>query len=170
MFKPDLGNRILMYMGIVNTGYATSFFTPTILTQLGWKSIHAQVMSIPIFIVATILALTTAVVTDRLKHRFGAIIIGCCVATTGYAILLNMEHVPVSARYFALYLITGGGYIAQPVTIVWLSNNMGGHYKRGWITLRTLNTRSADITYRHLISYADWYRQLRWSDRKQHLS
>jgi hypothetical protein len=89
------------------------------------------VMSIPIFIVATVLALTTAVVTDRLKHRFGAVIIGCCVATIGYAILLNMERVPVGARYFALYLITGGGYIAQPVTIVWLSNNMGGHYKRG---------------------------------------
>jgi cyanate permease len=132
-----------MYLGIVNTGYATSFFTPTILTQLGWKSIHAQVMSIPIFIVATVLALTTAVVTDRLKHRFGAIIIGCCVATAGYAILLNMEHVPVGARYFALYLITGGGYIAQPVVIVWLSNNVSGHYKRGEITLRTLNNSSS---------------------------
>jgi hypothetical protein len=47
---------------------------------------------------------------------------------------------------------------------------MGGHYKRGGITLHTLNTRPADIIYRHLISYADWYRQLRWSHRKQHLS
>ena len=166
MLKSDLGDRILMYLGIVNTGYATSFFTPTILTQLGWKSIHAQVMSIPIFIVATVLALATAVVTDRLKHRFGAIIIGCCVATIGYAILLNMEHVPVGARYFALYLITGGGYIAQPVTIVWLSNNMGGHYKRGGIVLCTPITRPADIIRRHLISYADWYRKLRWSHRK----
>jgi cyanate permease len=124
-----------MYLGIVNTGYATSFFTPTILTQLGWKSIHAQVMSIPIYIVATVLALITAVTTDRLRHRFGAIIIGCCVATTGYAILLNMKHVPVGARYFALYLIAGGGYIAQPVILVWLSNNVGGHYKRG-VSLR----------------------------------
>jgi cyanate permease len=131
-----------MYLGIVNTGYATSFFTPTILTQLGWKSIHAQVMSIPIYIVATVLALITAVTTDRLKHRFGAIIIGCCVATTGYAILLNMKHVPVGARYFALYLITGGGYIAQPVTIVWLSNNMGGHYKRGMLPSNTSQSPS----------------------------
>jgi hypothetical protein len=56
-----------MYLGIVNTGYATSFFTPTILTQLGWQSIHAQVMSIHIFFVATVLDLTTAVVTDRLN-------------------------------------------------------------------------------------------------------
>ena len=98
-----------MYMGIVNTGYATSFFTPTILRQLGWTAIRAQVMSIPIYIVATVLALTTAVITDRLKHRFTFIIIGCCIATIGYAILLCMKHVPVGARYFALYAITGGG-------------------------------------------------------------
>ena len=127
---PKIYLAILMYLGIVNTGYSTSFFTPTILTQLGWTSIRAQVMSIPIFIVATVLALTTAVITDKLQHRFTAIIVGCCVATIGYAILLNMDRVPVGARYFALYAITGGGYIAQPVTIVWLSNNVSGHYKR----------------------------------------
>jgi len=120
-----------MYLGIINTGYSISFFTPTILTQLGWKSIHAQVMSIPIYINATVLALITAVTTDRLRHRFGAIIIGCCVATTGYVILLNMKHVHVGVRYFALYLIAGGAYIASPVILVWLSNNVGGHYKRG---------------------------------------
>ncbi|KAK5937723.1 hypothetical protein PMZ80_009852 [Knufia obscura] len=120
-----------MYMGIVQTGYATSFFTPTILKQLGWTSVRAQVMSIPIFIVATILALCTALLTDRLKHRFAFIVTGCCISTIGYAILLNMIHVPVGARYFALFLITGGGYIAQPVVIVWLSNNVSGHYKRG---------------------------------------
>jgi hypothetical protein len=36
-----------MYFGIVNTGYATSFFTPTILRQLGWTSVRAQVINIP---------------------------------------------------------------------------------------------------------------------------
>ena len=115
-----------MYFGVVNTGYSTSFFTPTILKQLGWTSIHAQVMSIPIYIVATVLALSVAVLTDRLHHRFFFTILGCCVATIGYAILLNMERVPVGARYFAIYAITAGGYITQPVTIAWLNNNMGG--------------------------------------------
>jgi MFS-type transporter involved in bile tolerance (Atg22 family) len=100
-----------MYFGIVNTGYGGSFFTPTILNQLGpsWTPVRSQVMSIPIYIVATLLALITAFLTDRLKHRFTFIMIGCCVATVGYAILLGMTHVPVGARYAALFLITGGG-------------------------------------------------------------
>lgn len=100
-----------MYLGIVNTGYGGSFFTPTILNQLGptWTPVRAQVMSIPIYVVATILALTTAFLTDRLKQRFAFIICGCCITTVGYAVLLSMDHVPASARYAALFLVTGGG-------------------------------------------------------------
>jgi mannose/fructose/N-acetylgalactosamine-specific phosphotransferase system component IIC len=87
-------------------------------------------MSIPIFAVATVCSLTTAVVSDRLRHRFGFIIGGCLLATIGYAILLNMHRVQVGVRYFALFIIVSGGYIAQPITLVWVSNNVSGHYKR----------------------------------------
>lgn len=124
-------SSILMYMGIVQTSYSTSFFTPTILNQMGYKALTAQLMSMPIFAAATVCALITAFFTDRLKHRFGFIVFGCCVATVGFSILLSMRHVPVGARYFALFTITCGAYIAQPVAIVWLNNNLGGHYKRG---------------------------------------
>ena len=119
-----------MYFGIVNTGYATSFFTPTILQQLGWTAIRAQVMSIPIFVVATVVALSTALITDRLRHRFSFTILGCFVTTIGYVILICQEHVPIGARYFAVFAITSGGYITQPVCIAWMNNNSGGHYKR----------------------------------------
>lgn len=119
-----------MYFGIVNTGYSTSFFTPTILEQLGWTSVRAQVMSIPIYVVATVLALCTAIASDRLRHRFAFTICGCIIATIGFIILLCQTPVPVGARYFAIYAVTGGAYMTQPVLIGWLNNNMGGHYKR----------------------------------------
>ena len=127
---PKIWIGTLMYLGVVTTGYSGAFFTPTILKQLGWTSIRAQVMSIPIYIVAAILAISAALLSDRIHHRFTFVIVGCCIATIGYAILLNMDSVPVGARYFALYAITCGGYIAQPITIVMLANNVSGHYKR----------------------------------------
>ncbi|KAF5554720.1 nicotinamide mononucleotide permease [Fusarium napiforme] len=122
---------ILMYMGIVTTSYSGSFFTPTILKQLGWTSIRAQIMSIPIFLFATVCALVAAVASDKTKHRSGFILGGCLFTTVGYVILLNMMSVSVGIRYMALFFIVAGGYIAQPIVLVWVSNNMAGHYKLG---------------------------------------
>ncbi|KAI7762942.1 hypothetical protein LZL87_013433 [Fusarium oxysporum] len=122
---------ILMYMGIVTTSYSGSFFTPTILRQLGWTSIRAQIMSIPIFLFATMCALVSAIASDKTKHRSGFILGGCLFTTVGYVILLNMMSVSVGIRYIALFFIVGGGYIAQPIVLVWVSNNMAGHYKLG---------------------------------------
>ena len=119
-----------MYLGVVNTGYSTSFFTPTILGQLGWTAVRAQVLSIPIYINASVVCIATAFLSDRLRHRYGFAILGVGVSSIGYIILLAQHHVSVGVRYFAVYLVMAGGYITQPITLVWLSNNMGGHYKR----------------------------------------
>lgn len=119
-----------MYLGVTNTGYSVSFFTPTILSQLGWTAVRAQVLSIPIYVVAAVVSLISAFLSDRLRHRYGFAMLGICVATIGYVILLAQHTVSVSVRYFAVYLIVAGGYITQPLTLVWLANNMGGHYKR----------------------------------------
>lgn len=119
-----------MYLGVTNTGYSTSFFTPTILAELGWTAVRAQVLSIPIYVVAAVLTLTTAYLSDRLRHRYAFAMLGIAINTIGFIVLLAQRSVPVSGRYFAVYLVTAGGYITQPITLVWLSNNMGGSYKR----------------------------------------
>lgn len=119
-----------MYLGVNNTGYSTSFFTPTILKELGWTAVRAQVLSIPIYVVAAVTCLVSAFLTDRLRHRYAFAMLGVVIASIGYIVLLAQESVSVGARYFAVYLVMAGGYITQPITLVWLSNNMGGHYKR----------------------------------------
>lgn len=121
---------ILMYLGVNNTGYSTSFFTPTILSQLGWTAVRAQVLSIPIYIVAAMTCLISGLLTDRLRHRYAFAMLGVATTSIGYIILLAQGSVSVGARYFAVYLVMAGGYITQPIALVWLSNNMGGHYKR----------------------------------------
>ena len=108
----------------------SQFFTPTILTQLNYSPIQAQVHSIPIFIVAAVICALTALATDWARHRYAFCIAGICVATVGYSMLLAQASIPVGARYAAIFLIVSGGYMCQPVTITWVNNNMGGHYKR----------------------------------------
>jgi hypothetical protein len=61
-------NSTIMYLGALNTGYATSFFTPSILLDMGWTSLMAQVMSIPIYVVAAIMTLCTAILSQETKR------------------------------------------------------------------------------------------------------
>jgi hypothetical protein len=122
--------NIIMYISVVNSSYALSFFTPTIINEMGYKAEAAQVRSIPVFVVAAVASVATAAWSDRLRHRFGFIIGGILVATAGYAVMLNYDRVPVGAKYAALFLVVSGGFIAQPVVIAWAQNNTAGHYKR----------------------------------------
>lgn len=115
------GTRILI---------STQFFIPTIIQQLGYKAEEAQVRSIPIFAVATVCCITTAYLTDRMRHRYAFTMVGVTVASIGYILLLCQHTISVGVQYFALFLIVSGGYITQPVTLTWLQNNVSGHYKR----------------------------------------
>ena len=120
-----------MYLGVSTTGYSLSFFIPTILSELGWTSVRAQVLSIPIYVVAAVVCLVSAFISDKIRHRYSFIILGVLVASTGYIPLLaQRNNVSVAGRYTAVYLILSGAYIAQPISLIWLANNMGGHYKR----------------------------------------
>lgn len=81
-------------------------------------------------VVASVICLTTAWISDYVRHRYAFCIAGICVCTVGYGMLLNQSHIPVGAQYAAVFLIVSGGYMCQPTTIVWINNTMGGHYKR----------------------------------------
>lgn len=100
------------------------------MTELGYKAEKAQVRSIPIFIVAACICGITAWFSDRLRHRYAFAIIGICIATIGYVTLLCQHLVSVNGRYAAIFLIVSGGYMCQPITLGWINNTMGGHYKR----------------------------------------
>lgn len=120
----------LEYIGVVNTGYSGSFFIPTIINELGFKAQAAQVRTIPIFVVATVVSLMVAVATDKLKHRYTFCMAGLVVASIGYILLLAQNGLSVGVKYFALFLVVTGGYMTQPVTLAWLANCTAGHYKR----------------------------------------
>lgn len=98
----------LMYLGVVDTGYSTSFFIPTIVLELepGTTSAQAQVKSIPIYIAAAVGSLLVAWATDRVKHRYGFCMAGLVVASIGYVILLCQESVSAKVRYMACFFIT----------------------------------------------------------------
>ncbi|KAF5244654.1 hypothetical protein FAUST_2170 [Fusarium austroamericanum] len=120
----------IAYFGIVNNGYAGSFFIPTILREMGYAAERAQLLTIPVYIVAAIGCLTAAFLADRLRHRYSFTMIGVILTTVSYVLLLCQQKIPTGARYLSLFMLVSGGYITQPVLLGWLSNTISGHYKR----------------------------------------
>ncbi|PGH17189.1 hypothetical protein AJ79_01327 [Helicocarpus griseus UAMH5409] len=121
----------IMYIGIVSSAYAISFFTPTIINQLGWEALDAQLMAIPVFGAGACVSMAVAFISDWLRHRFTFVLCASIFASVGYIILLCQQSVSLGVSYFAVFAISVGTFTAHPITITWLSNNMGGHYKRG---------------------------------------
>lgn len=120
----------LMYLGTCVSIYSVSYYLPTVLSELGYSASDAQVQTIPIYAAAFVVAIVTAWMSDRLRHRYGFVILGAAINIIGYIVLLAQASVSVKVRYFALYMVECGIWIGAPVEVVWLTNNLGGHYKR----------------------------------------
>lgn len=131
---PKIWLSALAYMGVGVTGYSTTFFMPTILLEFGWRAEEAQVRTIPVYAVSTVGMLLVAWLSDRLRHRYGFILLGSVVATIGYGVLLSQPQQQRAdgrdAKFAALFLVSLGGYAATPLPLAWLANNLAGHWKR----------------------------------------
>ncbi|KAI1312046.1 MFS general substrate transporter [Xylaria venustula] len=120
----------LMFLGVGVTNYSLVFFMPTILVEFGWKARQAQVHSIPVYLTAAVAMVSMSWLSDRCRHRYGFIILGCVIATAGYGILLGQDGLSREIKYGALFFACIGGAISTPMAITWLANNIAGHYKR----------------------------------------
>ncbi|KAL9625386.1 MAG: hypothetical protein Q9160_000449 [Pyrenula sp. 1 TL-2023] len=120
-----------IFLAILNITYGTAFFIPTILTQLNWKALKAQYMSIPIYATGAMFCVIASYASDYLKRRYLFVMLGGLASCIGFIILLCQTSVSVDVRYAAVFFLVSGAYVMQPLSVAWLMNNVGGHYKRG---------------------------------------
>ncbi|KAL9487891.1 hypothetical protein ACSS6W_000168 [Trichoderma asperelloides] len=116
---------IIVYWGIVCPLYGISLFLPTIIKNLGYTSNKAQLMTVPIYITAAILAVVVAYVSDRVGKRSPFIIALLCVMIVGCISSSNPKVV-----YGGVFITACAIYPAFPGVISWLANNLAGSYKR----------------------------------------
>jgi hypothetical protein len=117
--------RVGVYFVTDMSAASVSSFSPTILTQLGWKARTAQVMSIPLWVTGIVIELGGTFASQKLNIRWPFILGGLVLSTIGWAIQLSQVN-PASIRYFGMFCITGGTFIQFPLTIAWLQGNLRG--------------------------------------------
>ncbi|GKU05194.1 tartrate transporter [Fusarium langsethiae] len=120
--------NIFVYWGIVCPLYGISLFLPTIIRNLGYSSSTAQLMTVPIYITAAILAVIVAWTSDRVGKRSPFIVTFLCVMIVGFSMCISTNNPKVV--YGGVFIAACAIYPAFPGVITWLANNLSGSYKR----------------------------------------
>ncbi|GMF69282.1 unnamed protein product [Aspergillus oryzae] len=106
-----------------------SFKRPTILKDLGWTARSAQAHGIPIYAVAFVLTLSSAWLSDHLRHRFLFTLFGSVLIIIGWSVQLA-HYLPAGVRYMGMFFVASGAFIMMSITVVWLCVNLGKGVKR----------------------------------------
>ena len=115
-------------MQIVCPLYGISLFLPTIINNLGYVSSTAQLMTVPIYIVAAILAVIVAYISDRVGKRSPFILGFLLMMIVGFSMCISTSNPRVV--YAGVFIAACAIYPAFPGVISWLCNNLAGSYKR----------------------------------------
>ncbi|KAF3052043.1 hypothetical protein E8E11_003033 [Didymella keratinophila] len=110
----QIWTNIWVYWGIVCPLYGISLFLPTIIRGLGYTSSTAQLLTVPIYITASVLAIAVAWWSDRVGKRYPFILVCLCIMAVGFIMCVSSA--------------TPGVIYAGNIT--WLSNNLAGSTKR----------------------------------------
>jgi len=104
-------------------------FLPTILTGMGFTSIHAQGLTAPPYFLSFLCCILTTYLADRTRQRGLVILALSAIGGTGYLLLAVCQSVAV--RYFAIFLASAGVFPSVANILPWVLNNQGSDTKRG---------------------------------------
>ncbi|KAL6713123.1 hypothetical protein ACLMJK_009244 [Lecanora helva] len=92
----------LNFFAIITPIYSFSLFLPTIISDLGYSSVIAQLFTVPPNIAGFIFVIVGAYLSDKIKARGPVMIAGCSLAIIGYIMLLvpANPHVHYAGTFF----------------------------------------------------------------------
>ncbi|KAL4072328.1 MFS nicotinic acid transporter Tna1 [Scleroderma citrinum] len=115
-------------MSFMTPAYGITFFLPTILNSFGYSTPISQLLTVPIYVAATINMITVAHFSDKLKIRSLFIFALQFITLIGY--IIEISNSPSGIKYFGAFLCVIGSYSGVPCALGWLANNLNGKYKR----------------------------------------
>lgn len=93
-------------INICSFGFST--FLPTIIKGFGYDSVRTQLLTVPVYIWASLFYLVIANLSDRVRMRAVFMVPLCLVSTIGYAMLLGVDVHARGPLYFATYVCVTG--------------------------------------------------------------
>ncbi|KAI1191444.1 major facilitator superfamily domain-containing protein [Nemania serpens] len=101
-----------------------SVFLPTILTDIGYKSLTAQYYSVPVYVTASLISIAVGYVSDKTKMRGIYLAAFALLGITGFGLL--RWGTGSQLKYAAVYLCAVGAFPGGPGFLSWGINNAAG--------------------------------------------
>ncbi|WVQ82889.1 hypothetical protein IAT38_005025 [Cryptococcus sp. DSM 104549] len=118
----------LLIYNMLNSVGTISYFFPTLMTSLGYKGRNAQFMTVPLYVVALVVALATGISSDHFRqkgfHAAGA----CGLSLVSFVICATVKNTTV--RYVFIAFGGAGVWTAVPIFLSWMITMFDGREKR----------------------------------------
>lgn len=108
---------------------AFAIFLPLVIKGLtaddnGMAPARANLLAIPPFIGGAVALWTFTWYSDRTHKRFIPVLYGLAILLAGLTATIMLPSRAYFPRYLALILLLSGSFIASPLTVAWLTNNI----------------------------------------------
>ncbi|CAK7221007.1 hypothetical protein SBRCBS47491_004380 [Sporothrix bragantina] len=108
--------------------FSMSTFMPSIIKGMGYTSVHAQLLTVPVYVWSAIAFFIIAFLSDRHGMRSPYLVGASFAVLIGNIMMIATDN--IAARYVALFFLAVGMYSTSGLDITWLNGNFAGHYKR----------------------------------------
>ncbi|KAM0813640.1 putative Major facilitator superfamily (MFS) profile domain-containing protein [Seiridium cardinale] len=101
-----------------------SVFMPTLLSELGWTSTKAQLYSVPPYVLASLVAIAIAFISDKTAMRGIYLAAFTLLGITGFSVLRWSDNDNI--KYMGVYFVAIGAFPGGPGFLSWGLNNSAG--------------------------------------------
>ncbi|KAG7093368.1 hypothetical protein E1B28_007050 [Marasmius oreades] len=123
---------VVMFLAGTTPAYAMSFFSPIILSGMGWGVRDSLLLTAPPYIFAVIIAFLFSWLSDKARNRAIFLAILTVITLTGAAVTGFAPNPGV--RYFGIFLTLAGSLGSVPSILAYSANNVVSHSKRSVTT------------------------------------
>lgn len=123
LFSPRMLLHYLAYVADVVPQGSFTFFTPTIVTGLGYTSITAQLLTVPPWLIGFVVAISISYTADRYDARGWHVTIFSLIGGAGWLTAGLLPPDAYKSRYGCLCLAACGAFPCAPSLTNWVTCN-----------------------------------------------
>jgi MFS family permease len=110
--------------------FGFSTFLPVIIRGFGYSSVRTQLLTVPVYIWASVVYLCVAFASDYFNRRAFFMTPMALITAVGYAMMLGVPMTSTSVLYFATFVTATGIYCVVGLNVTWIINSNAGYFKR----------------------------------------